>query len=184
MSHDEPPRAKAALAAAERRAWRVALPLLLLSVVAFAVPVGPVQLLAAALFTGSAVFGLQAYRTRTAKRHLRNGCMAEVLAVGWTRVPDGCNYAIFPPESDPTEREPDLVIRLPRAVATGTQRAWLCGSSEPSLVGGVALIDRSGRVVAVGRVRSPRSGAKVWARRHAPTPRWMGGRHLNDPPDA
>jgi hypothetical protein len=58
------------------------------------------------------LLGTAAVRARMARRAMGAGCR-EVYAVGWTRVPDGVNYAVFSPGADPEAAEPQLVLRLP-----------------------------------------------------------------------
>jgi hypothetical protein len=142
---------------------------------------GRLQLLGLTCAVVAIVLWLTAYRIHFARRALtKDG--RKVLAVGWARVPDGCNFAIFPIGVDPATAEPDLVVRLPRIRPTVMTRALFYGSSTPSMFSGVALLHRDGSVLGAGRVRSHRSAKKVWARRNERTPRWMSGRNRNQPP--
>jgi hypothetical protein len=127
------------------------------------------------------VLAVVAFRARAASRAARAGCR-KVYAVGWIRSPDGANFALFAPEADPASDEPEAVVRLPMRRATKSGRAILCGKLEPSLWGAVALFSESGDVLGFGRVGSARSAAKVWSRRHAPTPWWVAGGGMNRPP--
>jgi len=189
--HSELPLTEGAanLARSERRTWAVVVASSLGTFAALAllaaVPQVPEDLSAALvglLAVVAVLFTIVAYRTGVARRGLRKGCR-EVLAVGWTRAPDGCNYAVFTRDVDPAGAEPELVIRLPTRRQTRSSVAFLCGSTKPSRWGATALLAPDGELLALGRVRSRASGQKVWRRRHAPTPWWSAGENLASPPD-
>jgi hypothetical protein len=156
------------LAREERRAWGVALASTLLSLAVLFFLSGRPKAGALGLLVCVAAFAaFQAYQTRYARQRLRDGCR-EVLAVGWTRYPDGCNYAVFGPGADPGIAEPELVVRLHTRRRTRTSPAFLCGRTTPSRWRSVALLDPDGEVLGVGRVRPTASAEKVWRRRHSP----------------
>jgi hypothetical protein len=174
--------AETVLKRAERRAWTVVAACALAAIVGLGLPAAVAAPLLALGLTVAAIYSWAALRTRAARRGLRHGCRA-VLAVGWTRVPDGCNYALFAPDADAAATEPELVIRLPtrREVTTGPGVLW--GSTRASRWNSVALLKEDGGLLGVGRVRPSAGGRKVWERRHSPTPWWAIGGSLNEPPD-
>jgi hypothetical protein len=108
-----------------------------------------------------------ARRARAVRRMLSHGCVS-VVAVGWTRSPDGCNFAIFPPDANPSATEPSAVIRLSTIRPTATTAALLAGELRRSKP--VALFTTDGQALAVGRVRSRSRAQRVWARRNSTTP--------------
>ncbi len=183
--HQPPAGSDSTLAREERRAWTRALsvagPTVLMAV--FVAPrIGRIGWLVVACGVGpAAVFTLVGYYTGVARRGLRQGCR-EVLVVGWTRIPDGCNFAVFPADADPHEVSPEFVLRIPTLRDTAKSLAWLCGTPKRSRFHALALLRLDGVVLGIGRVRSDRSSRKVWARRHSPTPRWIGG-PPSTPPD-
>jgi hypothetical protein len=154
------------LAREERRAWGFALACALLSIAILWLPKYRAPALGASVAL-AAIVAFRAYQTRYARRRLSDGCR-EVLAVGWTRYPDGCHYALFAPDANPVTAEPELVVRLPTRRRTTSSPAFLCGRTKPSRWRAVALLDPEGDVLGVGGVRSTASGKKVWRRR--PTP--------------
>jgi hypothetical protein len=124
--------------------------------------------LAMILVLGPALFvvivGVAAFRTSMARRKMAQGCRA-ILAVGWTRYPDGCNYAVFSPEADPATDDPKLVVRLPLRRRTVVSPALLCGPTRPSRLHAASLFAPDGHFLGAGRVRPQASGLKVWRRR-------------------
>src|SRR5438105_10398337 len=107
----ELPPAKAAvnLARSERRTWGVAVGCTVGAVVALAssivgVPEGLTVVAATASVTVAFLVIIAGYRVHLARRGLSLGCR-EVFAVGWARVPDGFNYAVFNREVDPAKVE-------------------------------------------------------------------------------
>jgi hypothetical protein len=155
------------LAREERRAWGVALVGAILSPTAVVFLPERLRPAVGILVIVAVLYAFQAYQTRYARRRMKDGCR-EVLAVGWTRYPDGCNYALFAPDANPVTAEPELVVRLPTRRRTTSSPAWLCGRTEPSRWRAVALLDPEGDVLGVGGVRHTASGEKVWRRRRAP----------------
>ena len=127
------------------------------------------------------LFGSAARRALVIRRALPKPCRS-VLAVGWTRTPDGCNYAVFPPGAAPARIEPTLVIRLTLVRATTTTHALLVGSTRPHR--SAALVSPDGDLVGVGRVLRSSRARKVWAGRHRSTPRWVMDPGRNSPPSA
>jgi hypothetical protein len=121
------------------------------------------------LFFIWAVFRLQMARRSLAGPYLR------VWAVGWSRAPDGCNYALFDPDDTSHER-PEWVLRLPIVRPVQSAAATLCGSPRPGAVlDSHALIDLDGNLIAAGRVVTADVGQKRWDRRHKPKSRWVAG---------
>ena len=77
-----------------------------------------------------------------AGRALRRGPFQRVRAVGWCRPGDGCNYAVFANDDDPS---PDLVVRLPlRRDVESEVEGWFADETNPVLYGGVALFGADG----------------------------------------
>ncbi len=117
------------------------------------------------------VYGLSALRAYALVRNLPDET-ARVDAVGWTRAPDGSNYAIFTSGRDPRTDEPDLVLRLGSSKDTTTTKALLLGPLSPRR--SAALIGPDGEVLAVGGLRRDENAKRVWARRADDTPWWAG----------
>jgi hypothetical protein len=117
------------------------------------------------------VFSITAIRANRLRRGLPEEAR-RVVVVGWTRAPDGSNYAIFSPGADTVSADPELVLKLAGARDVGSGKAILVGSNGPK--GAAALVDAAGTVLAVGGFRSPANATKVWARRHDATPWWAG----------
>lgn len=117
------------------------------------------------------VYGRSAYRAYAIVRNLP-GETARVSAVGWTRAPDGSNYAIFASGSDQQHTDPDLVLRLGGVKDTTTTKALLLGPVGKRR--STALIGPDGEVLAVGSLRQPENAKRVWARRDEPSPWWAG----------
>jgi hypothetical protein len=188
MNAELPTEAAVNLARYKRWTWSIAAGCLVGAFTALAatsivaLPEGVAVVVAVFLVTVAFFFMVGAYRVRVARRGLNRGCR-EVLAVGWVRAPDGCNYAVFKCDDDPAKADPELVLRLPTRRRTMSSPALLCGSTRPSRWGAASLFSPDGRVLAVGRVRSQTSGHKVWRRRNAPTPWWTAGGGMNQPAD-
>ncbi len=125
-------------------------------------------------------FMLTATRARYVRLSLRNE-YRRVLAVGWSRAPDGCNYAVFPLDSDTTTRDPDLVIRLATVRPTRTTVALLADAPAWPW-DAAALFAEDGEILAVGRVRKHDNGVRVWSRRNQDTPWWSMNPGRNSPP--
>ena len=117
------------------------------------------------------VYSLTALRANRLRRSLPAEAR-RVVVVGWTRAPDGSNYAIFSPGANIESADPELVLKLASARDVGSGKALLLGSNGPK--GAAALVDAAGNVLGVGALRSPANGTKVWARRHDATPWWAG----------
>jgi hypothetical protein len=186
-----PPPVNAAsnLATYERRTWGVVLGcttggfVALVATSVVRVPEGLAVVVATFLLTVAFFFAIGAVRTRIARRGLTRGCR-EVFAVGWTRSPDGCNYAVFNRTVDPaTGGDPELVLRLPTRRGVTSSLAFLCGETRPSRWGAASLFSADGEVLGAGRVLPTARGQKIWRRRHAPTPWWSAGGGLNQPAD-
>jgi hypothetical protein len=156
----------------QRALWLAGAGLLcaLLAVLFRSVAVGAVAAGAAAF---AAVFGLAAVHALRAGRQLASGCR-RVLLVGWLRVPDSCNYAVFAPGEEPTTAAVDVVVRLTTVQPPRTLEGLLV--AQPSRLRSAALFTEDGELLCVGRFRRPRSARRVWARRDRPTPRWIGVR--------
>jgi hypothetical protein len=181
------------LAQGERLAWVVVLVSVLVGGVSSAslygaavIPWLPGEVAAAVSglsVVGTVFFTLAGFRTHLARRSLKQGCR-EVLAVGWMKPPDGCNYAVFQRDANPAESDPDLVLRLPVRRRTVKSLAFLCGSTRPSRFrSAAALLSPDGTVLGVGRVRPTANGQEVWRRRHAPAPWWWTGPDVRSRPD-
>jgi hypothetical protein len=127
----------------------------------------------------AAVYALIAIRAFSIRRSLPAEAR-RVTAVGWTRAPDGSNYAIFPTGSDIQSDQPELVLKLARSRDVASTRAFLLGSNGPR--GSAALVDDRGSVLAVGGLRRPASARKVWERRGESTPWWAGAGNRKPPP--
>lgn len=139
-------------------------------------------LLAAGGMTFGALYGIAWRRAGAAERALSSSPPRAAYCAGWCRPPDGCNYAVFFTEEN---RTPDLVVRLPlRRDMVASTEGWFCGSTSPSLLGGVALLGPKG-LLATGRVVPERSARKKWARRTT-EPGWWVQRPPEDwiPPGA
>lgn len=178
-----PPAAAAGLRRAELRAWAGAGILALgaagIAVVGVLTSRVSVWSIASAAAAIAGFFCLTALRARTLRQHMSAGCR-RALVVGWTRTPDGTNYAVFAPQADPTESDPDYVIRLALSQQTGTAEALVAGKRAAWRA--AAVLSQEGQVFAVGRVRAASNGRRVWKRRHRKTPWWVRGRSLNAPP--
>ena len=117
-----------------------------------------------------AVYSVAWRRASMAGRALRRGPFQRVRAVGWCRPGDGCNYAVFANDDDPS---PDLVVRLPlRRDVESEVEGWFAGETNPVLYGGVALFGADG-LLATGRVLPNRRAVKVWARRSIEPGSWV-----------
>ena len=125
------------------------------------------------------VFGLAAIRGNRLRKTLPEEAR-RVVVVGWTRAPDGSNYAIFSPGANLESAEPELVLKLASARYVESGKAILLGSNGPK--GSAALVDGAGKVLGVGGLRSPGNASKVWARRHESTPWWAGAGTRKPPP--
>jgi hypothetical protein len=125
------------------------------------------------------VFSITAIRANRLRRTLTEEAR-RVVVVGWTRAPDGSNYAIFSPGADTESADPELVLKLASARDVGSGKAILLGSNGPK--GAAALVDTAGNVLGVGGLRSPVNATKVWARRHDATPWWAGAGRRKPPP--
>jgi hypothetical protein len=119
----------------------------------------------------AAVYALIALRAFSVWRHMPAEAR-RVTVIGWTRAPDGTNYAIFPTGSDTGSTAPELVLKLTRARDVVQTRAFLLDADGTR--GRAALVDDKGTVLAVGRLRGAASAQKVWQRRREPTPWWAG----------
>jgi hypothetical protein len=117
------------------------------------------------------VFALAAIRTRRIRKTLPEETR-RVVVVGWTRAPDGSNYAIFSPGSNTESSDPELVLKLASARYVVSGKALLLGSNGPK--GTAALVDAQGKVLGIGGLRRPANANKVWARRGESTPWWAG----------
>ncbi|HEY1479090.1 MAG TPA: hypothetical protein VGF46_03640 [Gaiellales bacterium] len=124
-----------------------------------------------------AVFALVAIRANRIRRRLPGECR-QVLAVGWTREPDGSNYALF--RSGREGAEPDLVLRLTTSRQVGTSRALLLGASDEQRT--TALLTGDGGILAIGTLRRPESARRAWARRDEPRPWWAAAFTRKTPP--
>jgi hypothetical protein len=127
----------------------------------------------------SFAYALTAIRAQKVRTSLGHGCL-RVLAVGWTRSPDGCNFAVFPPDADPAISEPALVVRLATIRSTMTGHALLAGELRRGKA--VAIFTPGGEVLAVGRVRGDARAQRVWARRKRKTPWWSASSGRDSPP--
>jgi hypothetical protein len=94
-----------------------------------------------------------------------------VAVVGWTRPPDGTNYAIWPAGADQGD-EPEAVLGAGGARDVVSGGALLLVTTR--LRRSAALIGPAGQVLGIGSLRSPARAAKVWTRRDEPSPRWAG----------
>ncbi|MEO9175310.1 MAG: hypothetical protein ABI317_07320 [Gaiellales bacterium] len=127
----------------------------------------------------AAAYALIAFRAFSIRRRLPAEAR-RIIAIGWTRTPDGTNYAIFPTGGDTLSTPPELVLKLTRARDVAQTRAFLLGGEGSR---SAALVDEKGAVLAVGRLRGAANGQKVWQHRAERTPWWAGaGNHR--PPDA
>jgi hypothetical protein len=118
----------------------------------------------------AAVYALIAFRAFS----IRRGIPAEarrVTVLGWTRAPDGTNYAIFPTGADTDSTPPELVLKLTRSRDVVQTRALLLEATGTRVA---ALVDNAGNVLAVGRLLGGESAQKVWQRRSESTPWWAG----------
>jgi hypothetical protein len=96
-----------------------------------------------------------------------------VQVAGWTRTPDGTNYAIWPAGADSRTQEPAYVLRLSTAKKqTGSGEALLLGPVSPRR--SAALVGADGEILGVGGMRSAQSAARAWARRGDAAPWWTG----------
>jgi hypothetical protein len=119
----------------------------------------------------AAVYAIVAFRAFSVWRHMPAEAR-RVIVVGWTRAPDGTNYAIFPTGTDTASTPPELVLKLTRSRDVVQTRAFLLDGDGAR--GPAALVDNEGTVLAVGRMRGAASAQKVWQRRSEPTPWWAG----------
>jgi hypothetical protein len=129
-----------------------------------ALPVIGASMATLGIFLGG-LFGVAWYRSRRVVSNLRNGPFSHVHAIGWTRPPDGCNYALFP-EWTGVPGNPKWILRLPLRRPMYEADGWLCGSSEPSLMGASALIDEGGVLLGYGRIIGHKKGLRRWNRRN------------------
>jgi hypothetical protein len=125
----------------------------------------------------SSVYLVTALRASVLLRELPDETR-RVTVTGWTRTPDGTNYAIYPAGGD-LQHDPQSVLRVgsARDIAAGT--AFLLETAR--LRRSAALIGSGGEVLGVGSLRSPASAARVWARRGEPSPWWVGPTKRSDP---
>ena len=125
-------------------------------------------------------FVLTALRSRRVRAELGKGCL-RVAVVGWTRAPDGCNFALFLSGDDPADGgDPDFVVRLATKRPTTMTEALVAG--EFSAQSPVAILSSDGEDVEVGRVRDVWSASRVWARRNEGTPLYSLDPGLNTKP--
>lgn len=122
----------------------------------------------------AAAFAMNGYRLRNAQHSLL-GPYRKVWAVGWSRPPDGCNYALFDGLQQAGGR-PDWVLRLPTVRDVQSGAGFLCGEPQPGrLLGGHALIADTGTLLAAGRIVRHDLGQKRWERRTTPKSGWVSG---------
>src|SRR4029077_16493280 len=130
--------------------------------------------MAVAMGTVGLLFIWTRFRLKEARRRLA-GPYRKVWAVGWSRPPDGCNYALFEGQQMRGDR-PDWVLRLPTVKAAQSRAAFLCGEIRPgNITAGNALIGQDGSLLAAGRIVAERTGQRKWQRRSARKSRWVGG---------
>jgi hypothetical protein len=125
------------------------------------------------------LYGVTVKRARIVQQSFARGCLP-VVAVGWTRSPDGCNYGLFPQDADPAVTEPSFVMRLSIIRPTATTSALVAGELRPRQP--VGLFTAEGETLAVGRVRSPSRARRVWARRNRKTPWYSASSGREAPP--
>jgi hypothetical protein len=178
-----PSSARAVLGREERRAWGTAGWLALGAPVAAAAAYGTswpvlwgVTLIAV---LAASIFALTGIRTRRVRSGLAAGCLI-AFVVGWTRIPDGCHFAVFPLGVDPSSSDPQFVVRLATIRPTPMTEALVAGGTKAK--GPVAIFTPDGEVVAVGSVCRKSRGRRVWARRHRATPWWSIDPGRNSPP--
>jgi hypothetical protein len=128
----------------------------------------------------AAVYALIAFRAFSIRRRIPSEAR-RVTVVGWTRAPDGTNYAVFPTGSDTDATPPELVLKLTRSRDVVQTRALLLDTAGSRVA---ALVDNEGSVLAVGRLRGAANAQKVWQRRSESTPWWAGAGKRTPPPAA
>jgi hypothetical protein len=114
------------------------------------------------------------YRVRFSQQSLQSGLGERVSYLGWVRVPDGCNFALF--ASGALGNPPAMVMRLPRIRPVKSGAGWVSKSATRSAA---VLVDDDGTVIAYGRMRPDPDALMRWERRSMPTPWWMGGNRKN-----
>jgi hypothetical protein len=113
---EEPPAEGAQNLRAETRRWAtITLALLAGGLLLALILPAKVRYLAIGPAAAALIAGLLAYRCFLARHALRDGGR-RVGVVGWIRVPDACNFAVFRLGVDMRHAKPELVIRLPACV--------------------------------------------------------------------
>jgi hypothetical protein len=124
----------------------------------------------AAVVCVGAIFGVSAARAGSVRRR-RAGCHRAAI-VGWVRVPDGCNFAVFDDGVASALDDPSFVVRLPLVRPALVADAVVARSD--GMRSSCALFHADRRLIGIGRMRSAPGGRRVWQRRHRRAPKWIG----------
>ncbi len=131
-----------------------------------ALPGGLSLMVAAGSASLAGVYGVGAYRSMKARRVVASEPGMHVRYEGWCRSPDGCNYAMFNPES--VSDVPFAVLRLPIVREMSTGSGWFFQGSGTNAA---ALVSVHGELLGAGRVLA--DGTSRWQRRAEPAPRFV-----------
>jgi len=127
--------------------------------------------LAAGFVAVGGVYCVASYRGWHARRLVIRSPGMQVQYDGWCRPPDGCNYALFRP--DTASGPPFAVLRLPIRREMSAGAGWFFGAGDTKAG---ALVARDGRLLGAGRILD--DGSSAWDRRGVAPP-W----YVMNPPD-
>lgn len=118
--------------------------------------------------------GIVGYRHGTARRLIEGARGVPVRFERWTRVPDGCNVAVFRRVEE--SQVPFAVVHLPTKKSPRVGEGWYF---EQAYATAAAVVDTSGELIGTGWL--PGDGRSKWSRRNEAPPGYladyMGGLH-------